>query len=314
MELTKCPKCGLPFRYGTEQVGIDNNGIPIYNRFGYCDICKSKYNIDAINCTVPVQNTNSKYNESAEKPKKKTSFRFGIVVLILFIIYAILPKNENDESEESHNNLDGIVAEKSDSKNENLSAKELFSKTMSDSSQYISFDNAEKIYSFIENDLGFEKINFDGKNTVGDILFDITADNYYLMISADNDGIYSIRCGSYELYNGKEVLMTKTGLDDRNIGSKKSSYYVIAEEIIKNNLKSPSTANFPSLWSDEIKMQRNGDMVVVQGYVDAQNSFGTTIRSQWLVEFRVIDLDNYSYETIYINIDGTKIGEFIELD
>ena len=151
------------------------------------------------------------------------------------------------------------------------------------------------------------------KNDVGNILFDVNADDYLLMISVDDDGIYSIKCGSYDLYDGESIIITKNGLDDRSIDHK-SEYYVIAQEIVSNNLKSPTSAVFPSLWSDEVKMQRNKDMVIVQSYVDAQNSFGSTIRSQWQVEFKVIDLDSFSYEIIYINIDGTIVGEFIKLD
>ena len=40
------------------------------------------------------------------------------------------------------------------------------------------------------------------------------------------------------------------------------------------------------------------DIVAVQGYVDAMNSFGSQIRSQWTVEFRIIDLSAFTYENI----------------
>lgn len=60
-------------------------------------------------------------------------------------------------------------------------------------------------------------------------------------------------------------------------------------------------------------MARNKELVAVKGYVDATNSFGAQIRSEFVVEFKVIDLTTFSYETIYINIDGESIGEYIDL-
>lgn len=60
-------------------------------------------------------------------------------------------------------------------------------------------------------------------------------------------------------------------------------------------------------------MKRNEDIVVVQSYVDAKNDFNAKVRANWIVEFRVIDMDTYSCEAIYINIDGEEVGTFIEL-
>lgn len=45
----KCMRCGFELRIGTEQVGIDRNNIPEYHRFGYCDNCRTKYDLDISN-------------------------------------------------------------------------------------------------------------------------------------------------------------------------------------------------------------------------------------------------------------------------
>lgn len=42
----KCNKCGSDFRIGTEKVGNDSNGLPIIHRFGYCDHCMIKQDLD----------------------------------------------------------------------------------------------------------------------------------------------------------------------------------------------------------------------------------------------------------------------------
>ena len=60
-------------------------------------------------------------------------------------------------------------------------------------------------------------------------------------------------------------------------------------------------------------MARKGEYVAVQGYVIAVNSFGAQTKNDFLVEFRVIDLDTYSYETVYLNIAGETSGTYIDL-
>lgn len=62
--------------------------------------------------------------------------------------------------------------------------------------------------------------------------------------------------------------------------------YVEAEMYIKQNLKSPSTAEFPFLGNSE-RVHYLGDSVfVVRSYVDAKNSFGVPIRSNWMVKLK----------------------------
>lgn len=45
----KCKKCGKEMRIGTEQVGVDNQQLPIIHRFAYCDDCREKTDLDANN-------------------------------------------------------------------------------------------------------------------------------------------------------------------------------------------------------------------------------------------------------------------------
>jgi hypothetical protein len=61
-------------------------------------------------------------------------------------------------------------------------------------------------------------------------------------------------------------------------------------------------------------MQRNGDLVAVQGYFDAQNTYGALVRSKYLIEISVTDLDENIYEPVYINIDGEITGKWVDLD
>lgn len=53
-----CPKCNKVLRIGTEQVGVDENNLPIFHRFAYCDDCRLKKDIDI--------NTDEKKTETKE--------------------------------------------------------------------------------------------------------------------------------------------------------------------------------------------------------------------------------------------------------
>lgn len=73
----KCANCKREMREGLEQVGIGINNQPIVHKFGYCDYCKIKTDIDLVN--------------SYQEPKKKDSVLSIIAaVLALFTCLAYL--------------------------------------------------------------------------------------------------------------------------------------------------------------------------------------------------------------------------------
>lgn len=81
----------------------------------------------------------------------------------------------------------------------------------------------------------------------------------------------------------------------------KGIYIVLAEQTVKSALKSPSTAKFPAsiFEMNEWRVGRDHDVITVVSWVDAQNSFGTMIRSTFAVQF------SYSTnELLYLLLDG----------
>jgi hypothetical protein len=65
--------------------------------------------------------------------------------------------------------------------------------------------------------------------------------------------------------------------------------WAIAQQFVKRNLKSPSTADFGSLFGDfqssEDHVKKIGpNKFKAFGWVDSQNSFGATVRTKWYVE------------------------------
>lgn len=186
---------------------------------------------------------------------------------------------------------------------------ELFTSKLCESG-LVSQEAAKTVYSILKNDMGFEKVSVRGVNKVGNTNFDVKADSYYLMITV-SDQLYRVICGDYTLYSDGAIKLTKQDLEDRKIGDNEASYYVIANEIVSSSLKNPSSAKFASMGN--YQMARKGDLVAVKGYVDATNSFNAKIRNDFVVEFKVIDLASFSYETVYININGDSSGTYIDL-
>ena len=92
--------------------------------------------------------------------------------------------------------------------------------------------------------------------------------NYDKITSDNNSG-----------YDEKEITVT----DDSELGT----CWALATESVKNSLKSPSTAEFPfSYNSSGVSITKTGDIYTVKGWVDAQNSFGATIRNDFIVKMK----------------------------
>lgn len=176
---------------------------------------------------------------------------------------------------------------------------------------------AKKAYNILKKKIGFSELEY--KDQLDETTnYEIVADGYDIVVTASDD-VYRIFIpnSSYTFYEDGEVKMTVSDLKEKTIDiHTRNKYFIMAQEIVENCLKNPSSADFPSIIThpEEIAMQRNGDIVAVQSYVDAKNSFNATTRTKWMVEFKVLDLETYSYEVLYINMDGETSGEYVELD
>lgn len=68
---------------------------------------------------------------------------------------------------------------------------------------------------------------------------------------------------------------------------------VVAQRFVRNQLKSPSTAEFPACHT--MTISRAGNTWTVASYVDAQNSFGAMLRNRFLAEIEYQPSDNQWY-------------------
>lgn len=108
---------------------------------------------------------------------------------------------------------------------------------------------------------------------------------YLLIISA-----FIIGCGDDRTEKQKAEIRCE---------SSNSAYYM-SQEFIKKMLKSPSSAKFPNYYSDSgIEVTYLGECKhKVSAYVDAQNSFGAMIRSQYTI---TIQNKKYTQDWAYIS-------------
>ncbi len=81
---------------------------------------------------------------------------------------------------------------------------------------------------------------------------------------------------------------TQARADECRSVSNANLAFVMAQDPVRSRLKSPSTASFP--WADDplvsITTKRNC-VFHVEGYVDAMNGFGATIRTRFIADMRL---------------------------
>lgn len=77
------------------------------------------------------------------------------------------------------------------------------------------------------------------------------------------------------------------------LNSDKIGALVASEQAVRNLLKAPSTAKFPSTSEASITYDSDGGFVI-SSYVDAQDSFGAMIRTRYVCRIKEITRDNYS--------------------
>lgn len=81
----------------------------------------------------------------------------------------------------------------------------------------------------------------------------------------------------------------------------KAALWALAQEAVKNNLKAPSTAQFPASYgSSDVSFGRDGDLYTVSAWVDADNGFGATLRTDFKVYAELdgvtLKLDHIEFE------------------
>lgn len=254
------------------------------------------------------------------RPKNKV---IRIILTVFLIFYALLlyvPSNNKSNKKEDEKQVAESVDEQENNtdQDDNDAVKESVTASFSDNLKEVLDESVvESACDILENQIGFSSLVFDSK--MGDTdNYKIEADGKEIIMTA-SDKVYRIFIPDteYVFYEDDSVKMTAKQYEDKQISyGDQSAYYIIAKTIVESALKNPSSAKFPSINTEagSIAIERNGALVVVQSYVDAKNSFNAKVRSNWTAEFMVYDLESYSYEPVFVEIDGQKSGEYINLD
>lgn len=233
-----------------------------------------------------------------------------LVFIAISSIGSCFGKNTNSKTDSITTAVETTAAQETISSEETtvaLTAEEKFITELTNNPD-VTAKAAESTYNILTEQLGFESVEIKS-NPMG-TLFDVLADDYSLKVTV-SDKLYMIICGDYNLYKDDSIQYTKSDLDNRKIGKNDSAYYVMAIEAVSSVLKDPSSAKFCSM--GDCQMGRNGEYVVVKGYVDATNSFGSQLRNDFIIELKVSDVANYSYETVYLNINGESTGNYVDI-
>ena len=127
----------------------------------------------------------------------------------------------------------------------------------------------------------------------------------FLVYFNQDETVNSINSGTIKFYeNGEKVEDLKNRLITTE---EKTQLKTWAEENIKKILKSPSSAEFPGGFFspfEDWSFSKNGTIYTVSSYVDAQNSFGAMIRSQFTITYEWKDGTG---KVISLIFDGEKV-------
>lgn len=69
----------------------------------------------------------------------------------------------------------------------------------------------------------------------------------------------------------------------------KEAAFFTAQDFVRANLKAPSTADFPSSWSNSAPRDLGDGLWYVHSYVDSENAMGAKLRTFYICELRTND-------------------------
>lgn len=300
-----CSKCGNELRVDTEQVGVDDRMLPVFHRFGYCDKCMLKYDLDEQFSKEKQAQKNESKKENINKP-----FVF-LGGLFIFFCCVLAFCGKNQDSKQTNTEIQSSTQQKTEYQSTEIVTTESVKSTDSfidDFSKETNLELSEKLFDILVNQIGFSEIVF-CENIEDTDNYSILANDRNLVVTViDNDFRIFKPNSDIVLYENGQLLMTNSDMEEKIVDPDEAVvWFAIAQGIIEENLKNPKSADFPS--HDEAEYQVIGNIIAVRSFVYAENSFGAEVKSNWVVQFMLNE--DESYVVNYIEIDGQKTGEFI---
>lgn len=214
------------------------------------------------NCGCPIINNNSSIQTPQVTRNKKRGCLIPILIILIILGIGLTVGISDMKKNPDKYNSSKITAKFIDVSVEEGKKIDLVLKEC----------GIEKLKSF-EHDELLDGVHFDGE-TGYRLAINDNVKNIILYLNEDKS-VYLLKYSIYDLYIDNTVVAT---IQDFVLTNKEASDLMIkCEEKVKSILKSPSTAKFANILSWGFKKEKN--IVTVQGYVDAQNSFGAEMRS-----------------------------------
>ena len=117
-----------------------------------------------------------------------------------------------------------------------------------------------------------------------------TKEEAYCVLDYTSNGFEGVTYNTVrEVGSGIKAYVPAWKNEDKSIGA-----WLKAKDIVKRSLKSPSTADFPYSIFYEDYVSRIDQVYTIRSYVDSQNGFGATIRSNFMVKIKQVSKDNWS--------------------
>lgn len=103
--------------------------------------------------------------------------------------------------------------------------------------------------------------------------------NNIIMYLREDNTVYVLKWADNEIYDNNTVVSKMS--DFTLTLDEQTNLQINSQKMIKSFLKSPSTADFPNI--TEWKFNKDKEKIVIQSYVDSQNSFGAMLRSEFQI-------------------------------
>jgi len=126
-------------------------------------------------------------------------------------------------------------------------------------------------------------------------------------VSFQEKQLFGVLFGPNRVLYDKDAGGVINNISDYTFGLFDEGEYISkAKFFVKQGLKAPATAQFPSdiLSRDQYHIWKDHNLITVKSYVDAQNSFSALIRSTYIVQF---ELQETSWKLMYYELDGTVL-------
>lgn len=105
--------------------------------------------------------------------------------------------------------------------------------------------------------------------------------NNIILYVDSNNKVICIRWADKDFYRDGKALLN---FNDYIITwDEQNEYNIDAQKRIKSLLKAPSTAKFPSI--NNWKFGKDNGIVIVQAYVDSENSYGAKLRNEFQIKY-----------------------------